>query len=507
MSTNVNITIDGGDLSGDIIQRAQMEQAAHRQSQQIDRSRKRAGEKGRIERNRRLDSQGVDSGKSLIPTAPFTPPRQRRKLTANDSGVPGVLLVPDNGYSNYGGTLSGIRGRSQESKPIFARLSLSTRTFVNETGILPVFSWGRNFPEFTYLPSGGPNGKGALEITINNPNTGTVRIHPFVAEPGFPPPGELLYYYTSFDFLPDIDPANRYNEFEPIFSKTSLVSSAQGLVYALTKNRYDTLPDWQGSALSTALPPYRLLKLDNDLDLDNDLVPAKPKYKWVDAPNFTQEFFVRCGSGNLEPGRPYRTIGNNDPGFAPDMRGGKVILGFAGVHIEFAYAENLIIANPEVAAWVAVDNTVLTSTGALIIRLRDYIFPVKLNTSIQLHCSTSLTRTTTGNPSSRPPASHFLVNDQEWVHVAVVKRRVSGQSRWSVYYNGKNIFPDETITEQPGWADTYGQQPISTRIDAHCWNGPWSPPEPQRLAIHGYRFTPRARYKEDFTPPTSITSL
>lgn len=83
MSTNINITVGGDDL----IRRAQAEQAAHRQLQQIASSRQAAGEKGQAERNKRLANQGLDGSKNLVPTAPFQPNRQAEELTANIENV------------------------------------------------------------------------------------------------------------------------------------------------------------------------------------------------------------------------------------------------------------------------------------------------------------------------------------------------------------------------------------------------------------------------------------
>jgi hypothetical protein len=364
-------------------------------------------------------------------------------------------MEPAAGFINYGGTLSGIRSTAKKiTAPIFSRKQYENDPISGQA------TYAANFPEAAFLPAGGPTSAGnALRLVQSVNYLPTTRQYQSFSD-------GLIYDYTFYPVSPQVDVTR--------------------LIYAATKQDYDTVLAWPTGSATPPTEPFQIQLKTGALEA----VQARPKL--ASLTEFTQELFIQCGNTAANTGL-MRVVNN-----ASFQTYGDVLLVFAGVTFRFLYLSTVATFQSDVGSDL--------TTGQNI-QIANLSYSASLNSSISLS-SEQLALSTS------PDSSLFVFGSvsggivgQQWVHIAVVKKTLPEGPRWYFYLNGIRQATGVDIIEQPSWASTYGQQPISGYVQMEASRQFSAPAELLLPSIHGFRFTPKALYAENFTPPSVINSF
>ena len=469
MSTRINVNVD----SGGLLERDKQQRAANRTARLIKENAAKAAEEGKKQRNKRREAEGLDPVTGLPIPSPGSSSNIRRydqEPAANRQGGEGVLLIPDSGYTDFGGTLTGLRGRTRSGPVIFSRYDFQEQPFTDYADIVDV---GRGSPELEFVPAGGPLGTNALrhvasrpplEVQIRVKNAPTFGWRVFTLS-NFMAPTFEAPWYTLFLSTPNIN----------------------GISYALTQTSYDSIGAWVSNNLNLSTLELFPLEL---LDLNGNTIPATPKKKPLQAyTEVTHEFMVRMdnGSARFNQQRMFNaTFGPVDETLLSSF----VEIRADGARVTIRASEQSVFETSDL--------------GFAFMVLTTNEFGFESQTTVLL--STTLDRLSvrvTGTGISVPEMPD-IVGD-EWIHCAIVRSidPDTGLRFHSIYYNGVRISYGPLPSN---WDEDYGQQPVSARFLLS--SQPKARPEPQAMlpSIHGYRFTPKALYTgETIVPPRTIT--
>ena len=466
MSTQINVTVGSGGLSD----KARQLQTAARQAQLEKERQQRIETQGQEQRAANLAAAGRAPDGSPLFGPGFKQPEVERRPAASRSGSLGILLIPSSNYTEYGGTLSGLRGTSRNAKPpIFSRYSVPTEQST------PV-----EYGEGTFLLSGGPSGSNALELK------------PTIVYGPPPPIGMYL----------DLTDNQLYEYYSQAYQgPTSTVEQTQ-LVYASISDQYDTVLEWQSlNAFNQPPPPppYKILNLNGQFVVPN----AKTSYNKLQ--DFTHEFLVRnpiIGQDN-----PTSLVRQVDQSL---NRSASYQFRAAGVRINFlARQDNPVVSRSGISnSGSLIDGQNITVRWVTVSSNFFYQISIVAESLARSTSPTSAFGISFGQPFGPNPPEFLSFLQQDWTHVAVCRKLQEEGYRWYIYINGIDVtLGDGFIIEQPGWVNTYGTQPPSALLNmSSLLANPLAGP-PMKPAFHGYRFTPKALYANSFTPPSSITSF
>jgi hypothetical protein len=481
MSTTINVTVDDGGLPA----KNRQQTAANRQAYVQGRASQQAAQQGADQRAADRRAAGLDptTGRPLASAgASSRLPRIDQEPAANRGGFRGVLLTPQLGYINYGGTLTGLQSKTgQNSPPIFSRLNVEDST---------VYVYGRDYGEMLYVPEAGPSGSYALQVqNLTGPLT--------VATP-----------YEDFEE----EPLNAAY-FETVVPNDRGTPARSGLRYAATAASYDGVPRWQSEYFGLGLvdpvtgdgpfdsllptPPFDVLSLEQQLQ------PAQARPRVASSyQSATHEFYCQMRSNPIND-YPYRII-----------KPGETLATVAGRRSTINLATEGIVVSLgtfEFSTFVGFQ-TIRINGSPFIVNARAFFYePPRVNVSVSSPAAYLSTLPSPTNLEEGPFADSPIVSgltDDMWIHVALVRTLDQETQRptWAVYINGQRLL--DGILATNGWLGSYGQQPISAAISLSSFSGLSSPPDQALPAVHGYRFTPKALYTGAvITPPPFITSF
>jgi hypothetical protein len=460
MSTRINVTVGDGGL----LDRNAQQTAANRQARVLADQRATAEAEGVERRAADRIAAGLDPLTGLpasTPSSASTINPLNQEPAANRKGGFGVLLQPTSDYTNYGGTLSGLRSvtRSQSFPSIFARLLHEDTT---------EYFYGRRYPEMEFLPTGGPNA-----------NTGALQISPVFTE--------VENTTTTTDLGFELtNPVTTYTE-------------SQGLVY-VAGSSYDTVLQWQYPPLFSTEQDSsaRILNLSGDVVNAISKAPSVAKIKAC-----THEMYMRVGSTSQESAFLVNNLDRFQGG--PSTR---VVLELEGARFSAVFVQKYDVS----ATFSANSAGSILARTFTPIQYKELIFGV-LGWNVTRQEGPAATNSqylSSNDPNSTAydPKLPTDVEDSSWIHLAVVRRPVPDSELFlrEVYLNGVKVVDSIFTTEQ--WASTFGTQPVSARITLEANRGAWPPATLGVPGIHGYRFTPKALYEgSTFVPPPVITRL
>jgi hypothetical protein len=176
------------------------------------------------------------------------------RLALVQDTLPHVLLVPNTGYENYGGTLTGVIGADRDGNPV-----RFTRFEPQDTNI---YLWGRELAPGRFVVGGGPNGSNCIET---QDNTG----------------GFILTQYTGLTFA-IVD----QNEYDTLYN---------GLNYRVLVVGPQLDPGESFSTVDEAL---------TKLWINNQIVVPTSEYKLGDIETHTFEYYLRFGSDDFSDYNP-----------------------------------------------------------------------------------------------------------------------------------------------------------------------------------------------------------
>jgi hypothetical protein len=497
MSTRINISIDDGGL----VDRNAQQQAAARQANQ----QRATAEKAAAEGQRQLEEDRIRKGLDPVtgerlPSAGSSSRARRidQEPAANRRGFPSILLVPSSDYTDYGGTYTGLRSRAKNiPSPIFSRYEYATQTEPT-VGL--------------FVPDGGPNGLGALEL---NP-------------PQFPEGPSATNQYdrrTAQDGTTDFTVRDiTYRDPYPTNQPPRIFSTY--LVYAAFPSAYDTVPQWMGPSSSIdfqiPLPPYAVVSASNEF------VYPSTKHTLNQIGSFTHEFMMRGAAFNYEETTDIvRSVGESTADRIMNLT-----ISAGGVFFDVIVTD-----------WPTTEYFYSNVSVGGIPQLRDVIYKKRFSISARFNAP-ALYFESPPTPGALPPGSdpegplNFqafynlepvnppaptvvgrefptlespvdTLGGEGWTHIAICRSKANEFGTWKFFINGTQVglFPlgsDDVFVDRAEWRDTYGTQPPSASLRLTSRLATVANSTPLKPAISGYRFTPKALYSENFTPPTAI---
>jgi hypothetical protein len=471
MSTRINVTVGDGGL----LDRNAQQTAANRQARVLADQRATAEAEGVERRAADRTAAGLDPLTGLpasTPSSASTINRLDQEPAANRRGA-GVLLVPQTPYVDFGGTLTGVYGRAKSGgRVLFSR-------FVYEDTVNYVF--GRYSPELRFAVNEGPDNNNALALDYSYPFVDQGIFTDYLPGPGPLPQGTFYNVRTS--------PAER-----------------AVLQYAVTPSAYDGL---SGNPQSlTGLgdpPPYDYLDLTGEV---NELLISKANSTYTGT---THELLIRFALDTTKLGelRTTSSIFIESVGRTVNFT-----MRVEGFDLLFAAYEDVELV---------LNTSVTDPDSGFPINANDVQVQEKLHLRIEVRSSTAfnvenespsglLLYSGSSNPNDPLLGTPFdplieQLDGTEWCHCALVRVFDSSINnyKWFMYWRGKKL---ASFIAKPEWLTSSGAAPVRGALALISTRASAAPPEYLLPAVHGYRFTSKALYRDSvITPPPSITRL
>jgi hypothetical protein len=450
VTTRINITVDQNGLLDQVANQTR----ANHEALVIQQEQKKTEETASKEltEKRRSLGQDVKTGEPL----PITPPssggfsdingNNRVKYDPAASRAPlAALLAAPFVYADYGGSHSGLNVRCRGNRNVPASR----------------FSYEENkaYPEGVVVA--GPAGTSALEPAQADRPVGVIVS------------GQRQ---DNGEFLTFTDYRGESPEFPTLL-----------IAYAVQNGVYETVLNWAGPGTPNPEPPY------NVISLAGSEVPVSGFKPLSRIRQFTHEFIMRMPVDGFNDTDPvaYTTAGN-----APYLRAATMSVNFGGFSIGTQASEQWIGAGgfmldtfepAPFGGTIQILVNKLTRIGSFGIRWG--IFPTEI-----------IDGQSEGSTFELPG-----VGPGDFVHYALTRYSAEGGFRWVLHINGTTVLSG--IQDPSNWSNTYGTQPPSVRIGLQSLRTSNSPPVIPAMAFCASRFTSRALYLNNFTPPSSITSF